>query len=104
MYSLLNKYSSSIVFVIFLFLDQNIKNISQEPPKARSNLDKEYNTGYAKELELKHKQEEHDFALALKLQQQFDKERRQEQQLERKKGTVDGYMLRKDSCTNTSSS
>lgn len=87
---------------LFSFLDQNVNSFSHEPTKARPN--KDHDTSLPKQLlEWKHKQEEDDFALALKLQQQFDKERRQEQQLERKKGSVDGYMLRKDSCTRTSS-
>jgi hypothetical protein len=53
-------------------------------------------------LEHKHKQGEDDFVLALRLQQEFDKEKRQPQQVKRKKGTVDGYMLRNDSFTSTS--
>lgn len=52
----------------------------------------------------KQKQEDEDFALALKLQQQFDKERASHNDVHRKKGTVDGYLLRQSRSSSSSSS
>ncbi|KAM7435979.1 hypothetical protein ABFA07_014201 [Porites harrisoni] len=45
-------------------------------------------------------QEDRDFQFALKLQKEFDLANQKNAQVERKKGTVDGYMLRSDACSN----
>ncbi|KAL9965705.1 hypothetical protein ACROYT_G029545 [Oculina patagonica] len=53
-------------------------------------------------------QEEKDFQFALKLQKEFDLARKKAEEIDRKKGTVDGYLLRTisengESCSETSS-
>ena len=45
-------------------------------------------------IEKRTDQEEKDFQLALKLQKQFDLASKKAEEIDRKKGTVDGYLLR----------
>lgn len=61
-------------------------------------------------IEKRTDQEEKDFQLALKLQKEFDLARKRSADIDRKKGTVDGYLLRasfqsekEDSCSDTHS-
>jgi len=61
-------------------------------------------------IEKRTDQEEKDFQLALKLQKEFDLARKRSAEIDRKKGTVDGYLLRtsfqsekEDSCSDTHS-
>ena len=49
-------------------------------------------------------QEDKDFQLALKLQKEFDLASKKAANVERKKGTVDGYLLRSESETSESCS
>ncbi|XP_048587972.1 E3 ubiquitin-protein ligase rnf168 isoform X2 [Nematostella vectensis] len=67
------------------------ETLSQDNLAALSEVD----PVYAELLKQKQLQEEEDFKLALRLQKELNAEAREEQRLERCKGTVDGYLLRK---------
>ena len=57
---------------------------------------------YSQVLNEKKEQENQDFQLALKLQKEFDSIWKKEAMVDRKKGTVDAYLLRKTDNNSTS--
>lgn len=52
------------------------------------------NFGISRLIDERTEQEEKDFQLALKLQKEFDLARKKDEEVDRKKGAVDAYLLR----------